>query len=146
MIGSGDWQDDDVSTWVADEPLEFDIAFGYMGTHCMNPTGTDDASCSLDESYVIHHDEFQHRNKNLIVSASDASMPATVDFADVDAAVWLFPIGVSEDPLHWSFDSFYEDWLVYANDASDGSAYSNAPLSRDLIEVDSFMLLSYWSN
>jgi acyl-homoserine lactone acylase PvdQ len=140
--GAG-WQSDDMSTWVADAPQDLDIPFGFVLTHCLQPEDAADDTCSLDASHVIHEDALEHRNKNLIVSSSDSSMPATVDFANVDAATWLFPIGVSEDPSSPSFDSFLEDWRIYANDASDDSAYSNAPLTESLVNVESRSTLRY---
>jgi hypothetical protein len=141
------WQDDDISTWTEDEPLAFDIAFGYFGSQCSVPTsviGPSDAECSLSQDYVIHYDSLERRNKNLVSSSSDSSMPATVDFANVDAAQWLFPIGVSEDPLSDDFDSFLGEWENYSQSGDSAQSYVDAPLDRDLITIRDNTPLSYW--
>jgi acyl-homoserine lactone acylase PvdQ len=145
---SGDiWQSDDLSAWTPNEPQSLDIAFGFFGTQCSVPVDVEKPSyeeCSLTQDHVIHYDSIERRNKNLISSASDSSMPASVDFADVNSAKWLFPMGVSEDPTSVDFDSFRTEYESYSQSGPSATSYIQAPLDRGLINMRDITALEYW--
>jgi acyl-homoserine lactone acylase PvdQ len=147
VYASSAWQDDDIETWTEDTPSGFDVAFGYFGTQCSVPTESSNPSnseCSLNQDHVLHYDSIERHNKNQISSASDSSMPGSVDFSDVNAAQWLFPIGVSEDPTSQDFDSFLPQWENYAQAGPTASTYVQAPLERSLITIRDITALEYW--
>jgi acyl-homoserine lactone acylase PvdQ len=127
----------DPSKWPAGAPLAHS-AHNHQNFFCAHPTSQKD-NCSLDPAAKLTL-SIDRGYIHTVNSAQASSYPATVDYADIDAAKALLPPGQSEDPQ----SPYYKDAVDELEAISRGEdKFPAAPLSRGKITETSKVQLTY---